>query len=105
MTPVQIRQAGESTLAIRWEDEHESLFPARYLRLRCRCAVCVDELTGESKLNPDSVREDVRPIDIKGVGRYGIKIHWNDEHSAGIYTFDFLRETCPCCRGNTEANT
>jgi DUF971 family protein len=39
------------------------------------------------------------------VGRYAIRFHWSDGHSTGIYTFEQLRELCPCpiCAGNAEA--
>jgi DUF971 family protein len=30
------------------------------------------------------------------VGRYAIRFHWSDGHSTGIYTFEHLRELCPC---------
>jgi DUF971 family protein len=30
------------------------------------------------------------------VGRYAVQIFWTDSHSAGIYSFDYLREACPC---------
>jgi len=25
-----------------------------------------------------------------------VQIHWNDRHSSGIYSFDYLRQICPC---------
>ena len=28
----------------------------------------------------------------------GLIIRWSDGHSTGIYTFERLRELCPCCR-------
>ena len=30
------------------------------------------------------------------VGRYAMQIYWNDQHSSGIYSFDYLRQICPC---------
>jgi len=30
------------------------------------------------------------------VGRYALQIYWSDGHSSGIYTFDYLRNLCPC---------
>ena len=67
-----------------------SVFPARFLRLACRCAHCVDEMTGRRVLRETSVPQDVRPLAIAPVGRYAIEIHWSDGHRTGIYTWDLL---------------
>ena len=37
------------------------------------------------------VREDVRAIKINSVGRYAIRIQFTSGCSAGLYTFDLLR--------------
>jgi len=91
-TPAEIRQAGPDALAIRWGDGVESSYPVRALRLACACAHCVDEWTGECRLDPESVPEDIHPTQIQGVGRYAIQIHWSDGHDTGIYSFERLRE-------------
>lgn len=91
-TPSAIRQAGPQTLAIVWGDGHESRYDVRALRLACGCAACIDEWTGEGRLDPASVPEDVRPVRIDPVGRYAIQIEWSDGHSSGIYPFRRLRE-------------
>lgn len=90
-TPVAIEQRGARTLGIRWADGAESLFDVRDLRLACACARCVDEWTGEERLDPEGVAEDVHPLRIEGVGRYAIQIDWSDGHSSGIYPFRRLR--------------
>jgi hypothetical protein len=30
------------------------------------------------------------------VGNYALQIDFNDGHTAGIFSFDFLRTVCPC---------
>jgi DUF971 family protein len=40
----------------------------------------------------------VRPVSVELVGAYGIRIHWSDGHSTGIYTFERLLRSCPCQR-------
>ena len=90
-TPASIRQKGHE-LAITWRDGRESVFAVRALRLACGCASCVDEWSGEGRLDPASVPEDVQPRRIAGVGRYGIQIYWSDGHETGIYPFRRLRE-------------
>ena len=91
-TPKRIAQAGPDTLRIEWQDGHESLYAVRQLRIGCRCANCVEELTGRPLLREQDVPEDVRPERISPVGRYAIQIAWSDGHDTGIYSFDYLRE-------------
>lgn len=91
-TPTGIRQHGPTQLAIDWSDGELSIYDVRRLRLLCPCAVCIDEWTGEQRLDPESVDADVRPVKIQPVGRYAIQIAWSDGHDTGIYTFTRLRE-------------
>ena len=58
--PVEIVGLLRSTVSITWEDEHRTVYPARELRLRCRCASCIEEMTGRQLLDPDKVPENVR---------------------------------------------
>ncbi len=30
------------------------------------------------------------------VGRYAVNIQWSDGHDTGIYSYQTLRELCPC---------
>ncbi|OGX04951.1 MAG: hypothetical protein A3G87_06185 [Omnitrophica bacterium RIFCSPLOWO2_12_FULL_50_11] len=101
VTPAEIRQVDEQTFGITWQDGHKSKYPCDLLRLSCPCAACVDELTGKRQVTPDAIPKDIHPLRIQSVGRYGIQIRWSDQHSTGIYTFDFLRELCLCtvCKG------
>ena len=89
-TPVEIGRAGESGIQIRWSDGKIAIYPARFLRLACPCAHCVDEMTGRKVLTVASVPQDIRPLAIEPVGRYAISIHWSDGHSTGIYTCEWL---------------
>ena len=90
--PIEIGRAGQHDVKIRWQDGHESVYPARDLRLKCPCAACVDEMTGAARLIASSVPESVQPLKIDLVGRYAIAIHWSDGHNTGIYTFEYLRQ-------------
>ena len=95
--PVEIGRANQHDVTIRWQDGHESLYLARDLRLACPCAACVDEMTGHVRLIASSIAETVRPVTIDLVGRYAISITWSDGHNTGIYTFERLKQLCPCC--------
>ena len=77
--------------SIVWRDGHVSEYLPRMLRLRCRCAGCVDEITGEPLLDADRVPADVIPLAIRHVGRYALAFDWSDGHSTGIYPFEYLR--------------
>ncbi|MEE3328414.1 MAG: DUF971 domain-containing protein [Myxococcota bacterium] len=90
--PIEIRQAGPQVLEILWADQGESRYPVRDLRLACNCAICVDEWTGEHKLDPAEVAVDIHPVRVKTVGRYALNIIWSDGHESGIYPFERLRD-------------
>lgn len=89
--PEKIAQKSDTELLIRWADGAESIYPVRALRLACGCASCVDEWSGENRLDPASVPTDVHPLAIEPVGRYAIQIEWSDGHATGIYPFERLR--------------
>jgi ATP-binding protein involved in chromosome partitioning len=92
----EMTQPSENEVRILWTDGHESIYTGYALRLGCRCAVCIDEISGNKRLREESISNDVRPLSIDPVGHYAIRFHWSDGHSTGIYTFEHLRELCPC---------
>lgn len=85
-----------SKITFKWPDGHESVYPARTLRLTCRCAHCIEEMSGEALLDPASVPETIRAKRIDLMGQYAIQIGWTDGHDSGIYNFRDLRANCPC---------
>ena len=98
--PKKVHQIDPTTLGINWNDGHESQFSVRTLRLNCPCANCIDEWTGEKRLDPETVTETIKPINLKSVGRYAIQFQWIDGHDTGLYTYNLLRKICECkeCR-------
>jgi ATP-binding protein involved in chromosome partitioning len=94
--PVEIVGLLRSTITFTWEDEHRSIYPARDLRLACRCAACIEEMTGRPLLDPKTVPDNVRARGMKIVGQYAVNIDWSDGHNTGLYNFRALREHCPC---------
>jgi ATP-binding protein involved in chromosome partitioning len=78
-------------LLIDWSDGMRTVAPFRDLRLRCPCASCIDEWTGQPLLDPRSVPDDVRPNLLNSIGRYAVRIVWSDGHASGIYSYDYLR--------------
>ena len=103
----EITQPSENEVQILWKDGHESIYTGYALRVGCMCALCVDEMSGNKRLREESISKDVRPLSIDPVGRYAIRFQWSDGHSTGIYTFELLRELCPCpiCAEKSRAQT
>jgi DUF971 family protein len=102
VSPVEIRRVEDREVHVSWDDGHRSVFPNKMLRERCPCAGCVHELTGQRLLDPRMVREDIRAKELSLVGRYAIFFFFNDTATTEIYTFQKLREWCPCeaCRAS-----
>jgi len=94
--PVGIKKVGSRRLEITWEDGHVSSYPANYLRERCMCAQCVDEWTGEKRIAPGTISPDLEMLGVEVVGQYALSFIWSDGHRTGIYSFQNLREFCPC---------
>lgn len=94
--PVEIVGLNQETITIRWEDDHVSTWTARDMRLACRCAHCIEEMTGRPMLDPAKIPPDIRAQHIEMIGTYGLKFRWSDGHDTGIYRLRELRATCPC---------
>ena len=94
------RAAG--TIAIRWEDGHYSVYPARLLRWSCPCAGCKGEWGRPGRLaGLEALPEDEFILDdVRAVGTYAIMPVWRSGHDEGIYSWEYLRSLCPCaaCR-------
>ena len=90
-TPKEIKATGEQ-ITIVWSDDRPVTYLARDLRLACRCAACVDEWSHDSLIKPDTIPENLKPLQIEVVGSYALHFTWSDGHSTGIYSYDYLRE-------------
>ena len=88
---------------IAWADGHESQYSLDYLRQNCPCASCT--VAGETPAAPPNSFPMYKPVlrltSADTVGRYAVRFLWADGHTTGIYSFDHLREICPCpeCKG------
>jgi DUF971 family protein len=105
--PYVVERLGEGrAVRIQWEEQgHVGLYPARFLRLACGCAACVEEMSGEVLLDPAAVSEDIRILGVRLVGQYALYFAFNDGHSTGIYPYEALLDLCPCeaCVARREA--
>ncbi len=90
------RSAGR--LEIEWADGHRTVYDFVSLRWMCPCAYCRGEagvpgwLDSQPVLTPDQTRL----VDVQLVGTYAIAPTWADGHDSGLYTFQQLRDMCPC---------
>lgn len=92
--PTRIER-GSTSLEIQWKDSHHSELSYRHLREKCPCARCQATRVGKDPfhiLPSGDFFENLRLLDIQRVGRYAVRLIWNDGHRTGIYTFQFLRE-------------
>jgi DUF971 family protein len=101
-TDVKVFVTTGEGVAIVWSDGHASRYTFPYLRDECPCATCRDER--EKKTQDNTRGADLLPMfkprvtakSATSVGNYAIQIQFSDGHSTGIYSFDALRELCPC---------
>lgn len=88
-------------LEVTWSDQHFSSYPLDGLREACPCAECRG---GHAFMGPehDPNLIELKPArsydvrDLQVVGSYALQATWSDGHSAGIYSWQYLRRICPC---------
>jgi DUF971 family protein len=112
---VKVHVTDGTGLDIVWADGHASHYDFSYLRDQCPCATCDDlrrkqqEAAEHVSVGPAGSPAAIaaaNPLQLykprsgaraaKAVGHYALQIDFSDGHSAGIYSFDYLRTICPC---------
>ena len=99
--------ASETHLCITWADGHESVLPLKMVRAQCPCATCRELRAGgaaaaSEPADPFRVLDTRNAgltavmVDVEQMGTYAMRITWEDGHTSGIYTFEYLRDLCPC---------
>jgi DUF971 family protein len=85
-------------LQIDWPDGHETSYDFTTLRWLCPCAFCRGEagMPGWLDSGPTLTEAQTTLTDLQMVGQYAVAPTWADGHHTGYYTFDRLREACPC---------
>ena len=96
LTPTLVKRISPLQTDVTWSDGHLSSYPSWYLRERCPCAFCVEEFSGIRRIEPGSISATLERVSIRPVGNYALHFGWSDNHTTGIYTFDYLRSLCPC---------
>jgi len=112
---VNVNVTAGTGVDIEWSDGHRSIYTFQFLRDACPCALCDEERHNHGRPpgeGPKSKAGDlpmfrpaVKPTLAEPVGRYALRFTWNDGHMHGIYSWDYLRDVCPCqeCRVRRES--
>ncbi len=79
-------------LELRFSDGTEGSLSAEYLRVHSPSAEVTGHSPGEGKLVTG--KEDVAIASIEPVGRYAIRLVFDDGHNTGLYTWPVLYELC-----------
>ena len=96
-TRIHADRAGRR-LEIDWADTHSTVYDFVTLRWLCPCAYCRGEagMPGWLDSKPTLTADQTSMTGIQLVGQYAVAPTWGDGHQTGYYTFDALREHCPC---------
>ena len=105
--PLHIAVSKSRGVTIDWADGHKSEYNCAMLRDACPCATCTGAHGTEPQ--PSDYSKPVaagelfpmfkpKPVmrNIEAVGNYAFRIDWSDGHNAGIYSYEYLRQICPC---------
>ena len=83
-------------LALKWKGGDEQFIELKQLRNVCPCASCSGEVDvmGRMHKGPDATLNEAsyQVNQFQMVGGYAVQIFWKDGHSAGLYSFDLLRQ-------------
>ena len=88
-------------LSIHWDDGLLSRYPLSQLREACPCVQCRG---GHDNMGMAFAPDDLlslRPArsyaitGLSAVGNYALQPSWDDGHSTGIYTWEYLRHLSP----------
>ena len=100
--PLHIAISKSKGITIDWADGHSSQFSNEFLRDHCPCASCTGAHGTPPKktnfTNPDPSNPfpmftpKPKMVNVEEVGAYAIRIHWNDGHNSGIYSYSYLRQ-------------
>jgi DUF971 family protein len=96
LMPTRVKRVSPTQTDIAWNDGHFSSYSSWYLRENCPCAACIEEFTGVRKVIRGSIPSGLERVSLDLVGNYALNFGWSDGHDTGIYTFDYLRNLCPC---------
>jgi DUF971 family protein len=89
--PTELRLAKDRrTLSIKFDDGQTVALPAEYLRVKSPSAEVQGHSPDERKTVPG--KRHVMILEVNPVGNYAVRLVFDDMHSTGIYSWDYLAE-------------
>ncbi|MBL8005854.1 MAG: DUF971 domain-containing protein [Candidatus Kapabacteria bacterium] len=96
--PIKIERPNQYMLKTTWTTNEEFVILLSVLRENCPCAQCQGEtimgthyafpMLQIAKPGQNSLKQ------IVPVGNYALQFFWEDEHTTGIYTWEYLYSLC-----------
>ncbi len=86
-TDIKLHQKSK-VLDITFDNGETFALPCEYLRVYSQSAEVTGHAPGQEVLQTD--KQDVNIDNITAVGNYAIKLHFDDGHDTGIYTWERL---------------
>jgi DUF971 family protein len=88
-TAITVRSKAR-VLEVEWPDGARHALTFEYLRVHSPSAEVRGHGGGEGKL--ELAKEAVRVTQVEPVGVYAVRLHFDDGHNTGLYTWAYLRE-------------
>ena len=89
--PTELRLSKDRrTLAVAFEGGASVELPAEYLRVKSPSAEVQGHAPDERKTVPG--KKDVTIVEVEPVGNYAVRLTFDDLHSTGIFTWEYLLE-------------
>ena len=89
--PTELRlRKDRKTLTVAFDDGASFDLPAEYLRVRSPSAEVQGHSPGERKTVAG--KKNVAILEVNPVGNYAVRLVFDDLHSSGIYSWDYLFE-------------
>ena len=77
-------------LEVAWEDGTRYALPFEYLRVHSPSAEIRGHGGGEGQL--ELAKESVMITQVEPIGVYAVRLHFDDGHNSGLFSWDYLRE-------------
>ena len=89
--PTELRLAKDRrALSVVFDDGQSFALPAEYLRVKSPSAEVQGHSPDERKTVPG--KRNVMILEVNPVGNYAVRLVFDDMHSTGIYSWDYLAE-------------
>ena len=89
--PTELRLSKDKkTLTVAFEGGQSFALPAEYLRVKSPSAEVQGHSPDERKTVPG--KRNVTILEVQPVGNYAVRLVFDDTHSTGIYSWDYLAE-------------